>query len=86
MKPMIEFTPNPLPYDVMALIHSANAIKKGIIPEEYDEPYFISLSLANVLNLVLKDYGISPDYEGEINPTVREKLWNIIWDYSTTSD
>ena len=86
MKTMFEFSPKPLPDDVMSLIHSANAIKKGIIPEEYDEPYFISLSLANVLNLVLKDYGISPDYEGEINPTVRKKLWNIIWDYSTTSD
>ena len=71
-----------LPNEVLSLIASSNAMKKGIEPEDYVEDFFISQPLVNVLNLVLEGYGIPSSYEGNIHPEIREQLWNIIWDYS----
>ena len=68
--------------EVLALIASSNAIKKGIETVEYREDFFIPQKLVNILNLVLQEYGIPASHEGDIHPETREKLWNIIWDYS----
>ncbi len=79
----METSSQPLPTEVLSLIASSNAMKKGIDPKDYEEEFFIPQSLVNVLNLVLQEYGIPSSYEGDIHPEIREQLWNIIWDYST---
>ena len=80
-----EFQQKPLPKDVMGLINSGLEERVGHPITEFIIPF----SLANVLNLVLIDYGITPAYEGQLSDEIREHIWRIIWectDVLTISD
>ena len=71
-----EFQTNPLPHDVMGLLHQGLEMKLGYELNQIFVPY----SLATALNLVLKDYGITPAFKGELPEEIREHMWAIIWE------
>ena len=63
-----------LPNDVLGLISSARQYKGASI----DDSFFLPNSFVNTMQLVLRDYSIPQDLEGDIPDNVREHLWAII--------